>query len=352
MEVPTVKDFQWKRLAPLPSRRVYCSLLETGGQVYAIGGCDDNGVPMDCFEVYSPEADQWTALPPLPTARAGVAVAALGKRIMVIGGVGASQLPLKVVEMYNIDEGKWKKRSALREAAMGISVTAKDYRVYAAGGMGLDLRPHNHLQHYDMLKDMWVSLAHMPTPRYAATSFLRGSKIYVLGGRQSKYAVNAFEVFDIETRSWTKFPNIPCKRAFSSFVTLDDRLYSLGGLRQGRLYRQPKFLRTMDVFDMEQGGWLKMERSFFLKKRRADFVAGSLSGRVIVAGGLGKDRASRLWPGAPWTLDVHEWKRVLAPGTLPAYHLIPKHSLPPSLDVLPPWVGLRYGLSVLLHGGN
>lgn len=73
------------------------------------------------------------------------------------------------------------------------------------------------------------------------------------GGRQSKYAVNAFEVFDIETRSWTKFPNIPCKRAFSSFVTLDDRLYSLGGLRQGRLYQQPKFLRTMDVFDMEQG---------------------------------------------------------------------------------------------------
>nr|KAF6396928.1 kelch domain containing 8A [Rousettus aegyptiacus] len=232
MEVPNVKDFQWKRLAPLPSRRVYCSLLETGGQVYAIGGCDDNGVPMDCFEVYSPEADQWTALPPLPTARAGVAVIALGKRIMVIGGVGTNQLPMKVVEMYNIDEGKWKKRSVLREAAMGISVTAK-------------------------------------------------------GGRQSKYAINAFEVFDIETRSWTKFPNIPCKRAFSSFVTLDDRLYSLGGLRQGRLYRQPKFLRTMDVFDMEQGGWLKMERSFFLKKRRADFVAGSLSGRVIVAGGLG-----------------------------------------------------------------
>ena len=45
-----------------------------------------------------------------------------------------------------------------------------------------------------------------------------------------------------------------------------------------------------------------MERSFFLKKRRADFVAGSLSGRVIVAGGLGKDRSSglALWF---WCLD-------------------------------------------------
>lgn len=47
--------------------------------------------------------------------------------------------------------------------------------------MGCDLRPHNYLQHYDMLKDIWVSLAAMPTPRYAATSFLRGTKIYVLG---------------------------------------------------------------------------------------------------------------------------------------------------------------------------
>lgn len=47
--------------------------------------------------------------------------------------------------------------------------------------MGLDLRPHNYMQHYDMLKDIWVSLATMPTPRYAATSFLRGTKIYVLG---------------------------------------------------------------------------------------------------------------------------------------------------------------------------
>lgn len=84
------------------------------------------------------------------------------------------------------------------------------------------------------------------------------------GGRQSKYAVNAFEVFDIETRSWTKFPNIPCKRAFSSFVTLDSHLYSLGGLRQGRLYRQPKFLRTMDVFDMEQGELVTFPRKLWL----------------------------------------------------------------------------------------
>lgn len=106
------------------------------------------------------------------------------------------------------------------------------------------------------LLDEWVTVGRRPQPLSAGSTLLP-TPIYhpswPPGGRQSKYAVNAFEVFDIESRSWTKFPNIPCKRAFSSFVTLDSHLYSLGGLRQGRLYRQPKFLRTMDVFDMEQG---------------------------------------------------------------------------------------------------
>ncbi|XP_073443306.1 kelch domain-containing protein 8A isoform X2 [Dendrobates tinctorius] len=160
-------------------------------------------------------------------------------------------------------------------------------RVYAAGGMGSDLRPQCFLQQFDMLKDIWVHFAPMPTPRYGATSFLRGSKIYVLGGRQSKYAVNAFEVFDTDSRSWTKFPSIPNKRAYSRYVISEGSLYSLGGLRQGGTYRRPKFTKTVDIFDMEQGGWMKTDRSCFLRKRRADFVAGAIHGRVVVAGGLG-----------------------------------------------------------------
>ncbi|NXN03819.1 KLD8A protein, partial [Sylvia borin] len=249
MELPSTKDFQWKSLAPLPRRRVYSTLVEAGGQVFAVGGCDDNGVPVDNLEVYSPEADRWAELPPMPTARAGVAVTVLGKRIMVVGGVGAGQLPLKVVEMYHTDEGRWRKRSSLREAAMGISVTAKGKEgVYAAGGMGSDLRPHNFLQHYDVLKDIWVSLAAMPTPRYAATSILRGTKIYVLGKDQPSSSSSSSSVSFL-------------LHSFLSFLLL--------------------------FFPFPSCGWMKTERSCYLKKRRADFVAGYLRGRVVVAGGLG-----------------------------------------------------------------
>lgn len=34
---------------------------------------------------------------------------------------------------------------------------------------------------------------------------------------------------------------------------------------------------------------MKIDRSFFLKKRRADFISGYLKGRIVVAGGLGED---------------------------------------------------------------
>lgn len=125
MEVPFAKDFQWRTLAPLSSPRVYCSLVEAGGQIFAVGGCDEAGNPMNTFELFSPEANRWTSLAPMPSARAGVALVSLGKRIMVVGGVGENQSPLKVVEVYNIDEGKWKKKSSLREPAMGISITAR-----------------------------------------------------------------------------------------------------------------------------------------------------------------------------------------------------------------------------------
>lgn len=63
-----------------------------------------------------------------------------------------------------------------------------------------------------------------------------------------------------------------------------------------------------------------MERSFSLKKRRADFVAGSLSGRVIVAGGLGKDGASGWYCGSSawWIVGTLWEQKELFPCTPPA----------------------------------
>lgn len=62
-----------------------------------------------------------------------------------------------------------------------LSVSATDGRVYAFGGMGPDTTPQALVRVYEAERDEWQPLSSMPTPRYGATPFVRGNKIYLMG---------------------------------------------------------------------------------------------------------------------------------------------------------------------------
>ncbi|KAM9758743.1 kelch domain-containing protein 8A [Menidia menidia] len=316
MAVPSSGEFHWQSLARLPSGRVYHSLCQVGGQMFMLGGCDAAGRPCPSLDLYSPEGDRWISLPPMPSPRAGAAVGVLGKQILVVGGVGEDQRPLKVVEMYNTEEGRWRKRSALREALMGVSITVKDGRALAVGGMGADLLPRSILQQYDLRKDVWALLPPMATPRYDANTHLLGTKLYVAGGRQCKRPVKAFEVYDTETRAWTSLPIMPCKRTYGGVIwDSAGRLCLLGGLRQGGGHQSSKFTKNVNIFDTNQGVWLKSDETAAMKTKRADFASGFLRGRMVVAGGLGHE-PSALNTAEAFHPQRKKWER-LAPMNSP-----------------------------------
>ncbi|XP_030425625.1 kelch domain-containing protein 8B isoform X2 [Gopherus evgoodei] len=162
--------------------------------------------------------------------------------------------------------------------------------VYALGGMGADTSPQALARVYDPVTTRWQLLPSMPTPCYGASAFLQGNKIFLLGGRQGKLPVTAFEGFDLETRSWTRYPSVPSRRAFAGCAVADGCFFSLGGLQQPgphNFYSRPHFVNTVEMFDPEQGAWSKQGRAVRMREKRADFVAGCLGGRVVVAGGLG-----------------------------------------------------------------
>lgn len=83
------------------------------------------------------------------------------------------------------------------------------------------------------------------------------------GGRQGKLPVTAFEAFDLETRSWTRYPSVPSRRAFAACAMADGVIFSLGGLQQPgphNFYSRPHFVNTVEMFDPAQGelcvpGW-------------------------------------------------------------------------------------------------
>uniref|UniRef100_A0A8D2NEY5 Kelch domain-containing protein 8B n=1 Tax=Zonotrichia albicollis TaxID=44394 RepID=A0A8D2NEY5_ZONAL len=198
----------------------------------------------------------------------------LGRQILVVGGVDAAQSPLASVEVYHVDEGKWEKKAALAQPSMGISAVQRDGAVYALGGMGADTSPQALVRVYEPAKDHWQPLPSMPTPCYGASAFLQGNKIFVLGstaasrphpastsplcigGRQGKLPVTAFEAFDVETRSWTRYPSVPSRRAFAACAMADGVVFSLGGLQQPgphNFYSRPHFVNTVEMFDPAQG---------------------------------------------------------------------------------------------------
>ncbi|XP_025943800.1 kelch domain-containing protein 8B [Apteryx mantelli] len=282
--------FAWASFPAMPTQRVYCSAVHRDGQLFVLGGCGGSGRPLGAAEVLDLPAQRWTTLPPLPTPRAGAAALAVGKQILVVGGVDASQSPLASVEVYNVDEGKWEKKAALAQPSMGISAVQRDGAVYALGGMGADTSPQALVRVYEPAKDHWQPLPSMPTPCYGASAFLQGNKIFVLGGRQGKLPVTAFEAFDLETRSWTRYPSVPSRRAFAGCAMAEGVVFSLGGLQQPgphNFYSRPHFVNTVEMFDPAQGAWSKPSRAIRMREKRADFVAGYLGGRVVAVGGLG-----------------------------------------------------------------
>lgn len=85
---------------------------------------------------------------------------------------------------------------------------------------------------------------------------LSGTPILSTGGRQGKLPVTAFESFDLETRTWTRHPSLPSRRAFAGCAMAEGNVFSLGGLQQPgphNFYSRPHFVNTVEMFDLEHG---------------------------------------------------------------------------------------------------
>lgn len=83
-----------------------------------------------------------------------------------------------------------------------------------------------------------------------------GALIPLTGGRQGKLPVTAFEAFDLETRTWTRHPSLPSRRAFAGCAMAEGSVFSLGGLQQPgphNFYSRPHFVNTVEMFDLEHG---------------------------------------------------------------------------------------------------
>ena len=114
-------SYKWETLKAMPSKRVFASPLVHEDNLYIIGGCNERGIPLDCFEMFNTKQKKWHRLQNIPTKRAAPAVVASGTKIIAVGGVSESQHPLSAIEIYDIAEKKWTVVDPLGDKLLGIS---------------------------------------------------------------------------------------------------------------------------------------------------------------------------------------------------------------------------------------
>jgi len=91
----------------------------------------------------------------------------------------------------------------------------------------------------------------------------------ILGGRQGKLPVAAFEVFDFETNRWRVLPDVPSKRVFALYAHTGTHIVSVGGLNADASLG---FTDNTEVFDLATGSQIINFGSVVLSWMQKRFV--------------------------------------------------------------------------------
>ena len=175
---------------------------------------------------------------------------------------------------YETETGAWVRLADLPAARHNMPMVVADQHLYAVGGIfstpfvAADTTiPQSfmgrNLWRYDPDADAWSQLSPLPAKRGGATAQVIDGRIYVAGGIEDDLAASgtgfpstieiladSLLVYDIGSDSWTAGPPIPSRRQLPSSVTVDGRLYTIGGSLPSAVS-----VNSLEVFDPTDGSW-------------------------------------------------------------------------------------------------
>ena len=246
------------------------------------------------LHVYEPvdfmNGSHWKGLAASGEKRQEVSYVRVGRRFYLAGG-GTTQ------EVYNPETDEWHRVAPLPRSLDHIQGVAVGGRIYYIGGLEAWPRPDaDSVYIYDPASDRFTTGARMLLGRGAGGVAVHDGKIYYAGGLHDGRAVAWFDVYDPETDSWTRLPDMPRARDHFHAVAVDGRLYAIGG-RDSELGAE---ISETDVFDFASGTWSSGLEP--IPTRRGGFAAAVLDHEIFVMGGETAD-------GAKATVEAYDVRR-------------------------------------------
>ncbi len=281
----------WTTGASMPTGRYATVSGVINGNIYVACGSES----LKTVEIYNPQNDSWAIGPSIPTRRAIPSGGAINGQLYVAGAdyvAGVGFTGRNRLEALNAVTTTWRSLSPLLVGVSGSTAAVANGCLYVFGGFGLTENSYKAVQKYDPLSDSWQMLAPIPINfRYwfnaesvgqniyllggtyigiliyhtdtntwsqltpptppekkmgACTAVLNG-KIYLIGGQildgEELYVTNTVDVYDPATNNWSTYPPMPTERVGATAVSIEDRIYVIGGADQVGVS-----LRDVEVF--------------------------------------------------------------------------------------------------------
>mmetsp|Transcript_30951 Transcript_30951/g.72361 ORF Transcript_30951/g.72361 Transcript_30951/m.72361 type:complete len:593 (+) Transcript_30951:121-1899(+) len=243
----------WHPVASMRTARRNCGVGVLNGQLYAVGGRNEQKQVMDNIEVYDSREDSWQRVEhPMKTARYFLAVGVLKNRLYIVGGVDKRNSSLKTAECYDCETGTWASVASMGQARYGCGAGVLDGRLYVVGGTQEKNGDYlETVERYDCETDTWERVASMSTSRYCCGVAVMNGKLFAVGGVDKRYnKLSSVESFDPATGVWTDEPAMLTARYNCGVEEAAGKMYVVGGRDE-----KNKALKTVECFDGATRTW-------------------------------------------------------------------------------------------------
>ncbi|XP_054160939.1 kelch-like protein 17 [Oppia nitens] len=155
-----------------------------------------------------------------------------------------------------------------------FGLVSLDSKLYAMGGYNSKARD-NSVETYDTQTNTWKSVSSMNILRNEFDSAVISNTIYVCGGGNDKY-FKSCEYYSLNINKWHLTTPMNVERCGLGLVSHEGFLYAIGG-RNGNGY-----LNSMEMFDTKTKRWIPKGN---MEYQRVFFGSVSFTGKIYVCGG-------------------------------------------------------------------
>ena len=244
---------KWKKMADLPEARRNLKAINSGDQIFALGGyAQPSEGPDKSNFVYDLKNDKWSVKSKMITPRSNFVLISAKDKIYAIGG----DKFLDKAECYDITLDKWVKLPPMPTKRQHVFGDIFENNIYVAGGLlcwkcKTEEQLTAKIEVYNILKNKWSGLPDMPTPRQNPLVSILGNSIYVIGGMDNTKVIPSVEVFDLQSQTWEKRADIPEPGFFAGSIVYKNKIYILDGAEKTELKTD------ILVYDPAQKKWGK-----------------------------------------------------------------------------------------------